>query len=66
MMNVIPSCNPFRGAMMRATWTKARLWGLVPSSGGDIMGTVRHSVCTMDSAVLGLAQLGCGWYGVRF
>jgi hypothetical protein len=23
-------------------------------------------VCTMDSAVLGLAPLGCGWYGARF
>jgi hypothetical protein len=27
---------------------------------------VRCAFFTMDSAVLGLASLGCGWYGARF
>ena len=63
MMNVIPTCNPFRGAMMRATWTKARLWGLVPSAGGDIMGTATSRVyenVTGKSLVLNAATVRGG------
>ena len=29
-----------RGALMRATWTKGRLWGLVPAAGMELPGVV--------------------------
>ena len=43
-MNLFGTCIPFRGAMMRATWTKARLWGLIPAAGGDVAGVATSRI----------------------
>ena len=37
-MNLVPTALPFRGALMRATWTRARLGGLVLAVGGEFAG----------------------------
>ena len=43
-LNLIPTCQMFRGAMMRATWTKGRLWALMPSIGGEWPGIATSRV----------------------
>ena len=35
-----------RGALMRATWTKGRLWGLVPAAGKELPGVLLTRILT--------------------
>jgi hypothetical protein len=46
-LNVIPTALPFRGALMRATWKQARLWGLVPAVGGEFAGVATSRIYTI-------------------